>query len=378
MIDFNWLQLFADAGTVVNTLVNNGTSNYTNAYTGDAVAANPSTNTLAPELKTFYDTELLENARTEMFYAQFGRKQRLPKNGGTTIEWRKFNTFARASELKEGVIPTGQQFGSSSLTASISQYGTYTSITDKLEMRAYDNVILAATEEMGASAAATQETLIRNALLVGTNVMYCDNVDVNGNVLSTPTTPATMGAGGGSSNSDGWALLTPTMVNKAVTKMKKDRVPRINGKYYAVIHPSVAYDLRQSKEWIEVHKYAATSEIFNGEIGELHGCRFIEDTFAPILGDSYIYSGSTTYKNKSNGVTYATYFFGKDGFGIVDPEGGGLEMIIHDKDEIGGPLNQFSTIGYKFETNGATILYPERVLRVMSVSSYSATDEENK
>ncbi len=378
MIDFNWLQLFADAGTVVNTLVNNGTSNYTNAYTGDAVAANPSTNTLAPELKTFYDTELLENARTEMFYAQFGRKQRLPKNGGTTIEWRKFNTFARASELKEGVIPTGQQFGSSSLTASISQYGTYTSITDKLEMRAYDNVILAATEEMGASAAATQETLIRNALLVGTNVMYCDNVDVNGNVLSTPTSPATMGAGGGSSNSDGWALLTPTMVNKAVTKMKKDRVPRINGKYYAVIHPSVAYDLRQSKEWIEVHKYAATSEIFNGEIGELHGCRFIEDTFAPILGGSYIYSGSTTYKNKSDGVTYATYFFGKDGFGIVDPEGGGLEMIIHDKDEIGGPLNQFSTIGYKFETNGATILYPERVLRVMSVSSYSATDEENK
>ena len=378
MIDFNWLQLFADAGTVVNTLVNNGTSNYTNAYTGEAVAASPSTNTLAPELKTFYDTELLENARTEMFYAQFGRKQRLPKNGGTTIEWRKFNTFARASELKEGVIPTGQQFGSSSLTASISQYGTYTSITDKLEMRAYDNVILAATEEMGASAAATQETLIRDALLVGTNVMYCDNVDVNGTVLSTPTSPATMGAGGGSSNSDGWALLTPTMVNKAVTKMKKDRVPRINGKYYAVIHPSVAYDLRQSKEWIEVHKYAATSEIFNGEIGELHGCRFIEDTFAPILGDSYIYSGSTTYKNKSNGVTYATYFFGKDGFGIVDPEGGGLEMIIHDKDEIGGPLNQFSTIGYKFETNGATILYPERVLRVMSVSSYSATDEENK
>ena len=378
MIDFNWLQLFADAGTVVNTLVNNGTSNYTNAYTGDAVAANPSTNTLAPELKTFYDTELLENARTEMFYAQFGRKQRLPKNGGTTIEWRKFNTFARASELKEGVIPTGQQFGSSSLTASISQYGTYTSITDKLEMRAYDNVILAATEEMGASAAATQETLIRNALLVGTNVMYCDNVDVNGDVISTPTSPATMGAGGGSSNYDGWALLTPTMVNKAVTKMKKDRVPRINGKYYAVIHPSVAYDLRQSKEWIEVHKYAATSEIFNGEIGELHGCRFIEDTFAPILGESYIYSGSTTYKNKSNGVTYATYFFGKDGFGIVDPEGGGLEMIIHDKDEIGGPLNQFSTIGYKFETNGATILYPERVLRVMSVSSYSATDEENK
>ena len=34
MINFNWIQIFADAGTVVNTLVSNGTSYYTNAYTG--------------------------------------------------------------------------------------------------------------------------------------------------------------------------------------------------------------------------------------------------------------------------------------------------------------------------------------------------------
>ena len=76
-------------------------------------------------------------------------------------------------------------------------------------------------------------------------------------------------------------------------------------------------------------------------------------------------------------MTYATYFFGKEAFGIIDPEGGALEMIVKDKNQAGGPLNQFSTIGYKFETNGATILYPERLLRVMSCSSFSATDEVN-
>ena len=52
-------------------------------------------------------------------------------------------------------------------------------------------------------------------------------------------------------------------------------------------------------------------------------------------------------------------------------------MIIKSKEQVGGPLNQFSTVGYKFETNGATILYPERVLRVMSCSSYSAIDVVN-
>ena len=353
------LQLFAEAGTVVNA-----TGNYVNAYTGD-VTAFEGANTLSGELKTFYDTELLENARVELFYAQFAKKQALPANHGTTVEWRKWNPFAKANNLLEGVIPTGQKFGMSSKTGSINQYGTYATVSDKLELRAYDDVILGATEEMGASAAETQETLIRDALLVNTNVLYCDNITLaDGSVASTPTTPATMEA-----TATVMSVLTPDMVAKAVTKMKKDRVPTINGKYYAVIHPSVAYDLRKSKEWIEAHKYAATSEIFNGEIGELHGCRFIENVFAPILGDSY--------KNKAGGVTYATYFFGKDAFGIIDPEGGALEMIVKDKSQVGGPLNQFSTIGYKFETNGATILYPERVLRVMSCSSYSATDAVN-
>lgn len=358
--DFN-LQFFADAGTVVNA-----TGNVVNAYTGDTTEFTD-THTLAPEMKTFYDTELLENARIELFYAQFAKRQPLPANHKGTVEWRKWNTFERADKLKEGVIPTGQKFGVTAITGSIDQYGTYTAITDKLELRAYDDVILGATEEMGASAAETQEALIRDALLANTNVLYCDNINVETEAkVSTPTAPGEMEA-----TAETMSVLTPAMVNKAVTIMKKNRVPRINGVYYAVIHPSVAHDLRQSKGWIEAHKYAAPEELFNGEIGELHGVRFIENVFAPVLG------GEKTgdYKNKAGTMTYANYFFGKDSFGIIDPEGGALEMIIHDKGEIGGPLNQFSTIGYKFETNGASILYPERLLRVMSCSSFSGTDE---
>ena len=352
------LQFFADAGTLVNA-----TGNYVNASTGETTAFSGA-NTLSAEMKDFYDTELLENARVEQLYAQFAKRQPLPVNHKGTVEWRKWNTFAPASVLTEGVIPTGQKFGVSAITGSISQYGTYTAITDRLELRAYDDVILGATEEMGASAAETQEKLIRDALLTNANVLYCDNIK-DGAFVSTPTSCATM-----LDNATGRSVLTPAMVNKAVTILKKNRVPRINGRYYAVIHPSVAHDLRECEGWIEAHKYAAPEELFNGEIGELHGVRFIEDVFAPVLGGE-------DYQNAAGGVSYASYFFGKDSFGIIDPEGGALEMIIHDKGEIGGPLNQFSTIGYKFETNGATILYPERLLRVMSCSSYSAVDETN-
>jgi len=53
-----------------------------------------------------------------------------------------------------------------------------------------------------------------------------------------------------------------------------------------------------------------------------------------------------------------------------------METIIKDRSEIGGPLNQFSTVGAKFEM-GAGILYPERMLTLESLSSYSDLDDAN-
>lgn len=100
------------------------------------------------------------------------------------------------------------------------------------------------------------EYLIRDALLTGTNVLYCDNIKADGHQGGHPHQLRHHGRGGtsqsgGSAVEDGWALLTPDMVNKAVTKMKKDKVPTLAGnKYVAVIHPSVSYDLRSSKDWV--------------------------------------------------------------------------------------------------------------------------------
>ena len=120
------LQLFAEAGNVVNA-----SEGYVNAYTGETQGFSGENN-LSQELKTFYDTELLENARVELFYAQFAKLQPLPAGGGSKVEWRKWNTFEKAGILQEGVIPTGQKFGLSTRTGVINQYGTYTALSDRL------------------------------------------------------------------------------------------------------------------------------------------------------------------------------------------------------------------------------------------------------
>jgi N4-gp56 family major capsid protein len=344
------LQLFAEAGTVTNV-----TTGTVNSYTGTA----NNTDALSPTMKTFYDTELLENAREKLIFQQLGRKQALPAKHGKVVEWRKWNTLPAVEKLQEGVIPEGKKLGMTSMTVPIDQYGMYVTISDQLELHAVDDAILGATEEVGASAGESYDKLVRAVLMTGANVMFADIYDADGKYLSTPETRSELAAGKANV-----AYLTPKMINKVVTALKKNKVPTFaNGKYVAVVHPSTAEDLRESSAWISYHQYSATTEIFNGEIGELHGVRFIESNLAPIVKE-----GDT--------AVYLTMFFGKDAFGVIDPEGAGMETIIKTKNEVGGPLNQFSTIGTKFSM-GAKILYPERLLTLETLSSYSAVDEAN-
>ena len=217
-----------DAGTLVNT-----TQNYVNAYDGTTQAfAAP--NDLSSLMKTYYDTELLENARPNLIHAQFARKQPLPKGRGKKVEWRKFNTLADASALTEGVIPTGQKFGQSSMTASILQYGTYLTVSDQLELHALDNVILGATEELGASAGTSIDKRVRDTIVAGSNVQYCDKVSSAG--AHTAVT--------GRSGLDKTALLTPDEVRMldnqyAILFIRGER-PVLDFKYDILKHPNVA------------------------------------------------------------------------------------------------------------------------------------------
>lgn len=406
------LQLFAEPNTNVTT-------------------ANTPGNDLSPTMKEFYDTELLENARAELYFNQFGDEQPLPKGNGDTVEWRGFNTFGKAMKpLTEGVTPNGNKLSMRKIKQSIDQYGDYSTISDRLELEAVDNVILGATEEHGAQAGETLDCITRNEVLTGTHVMY---------------------GGGKTSRSQLTAAdrITPTLINKAATHLKKMKAPKIDGSYVAIIHPSVSEDLREDESWIDVHKYSATEEIFNGEIGKLHGVRFVESTEQKVYcgadlaansrtlavkgaisgGSEVTFDGGTveagtlvgrivliedsTYlvtKNTASTLTladplketpatlnlkdnaviypgeggkdgsavYACIFFGKKAWGVIKPTAESLQMIVKAKGSAGtaDPLDQRSTVGWK-ASHAAKILYQERVLRLEVGSSYSSIDEGN-
>lgn len=418
------LKLF-DAGTVINA-----TDGYRNAGTG-ALTSFQSGASLSAEMKDYYNTELIEIAGPVLAHTQFGKKQAIPKGNGKTIKWRKWSNFDKATTpLTEGVTPDGKKMNVTEINQTCDQYGDYVTITDVIDLTAIDNVVLEATDKHGENAGLTLDTVCRNELHKNTNIIYAPIV--SGGSVTPVTSRSAL-----TSN----AKLTPTLVNMAATFLKKNNAPKIDGYYVCLIHPSVSFDLRESDGWMDVHKYADTVEIFNGEIGKLHGVRFVETTEAKIncgedlcaasrnltlsasasastslsvsdtlvasalvgryilVGTSRVRvtanttnsitvdtavtasSGATVYPGEGGAAGVATYscmFIGKDAYGVVDITGGGTEIIVKQIGSAGASDPLEQRGSVGWKSLfAAKILVPEYMCAVECGSTYSSVDVAN-
>lgn len=297
---------------------------------------------LSVENKTFYDMTLIDEAQAALVHDQFAQKRDIPKNGGKTIEFRKFASLPKAmTPLTEGVTPDGKSLNVTAITATVSQYGDYITMSDILDLTAIDPVIVEATKILGRQAGMTLDTVTRNVLQSGTNVTYCPKIAEDGTETAVTSR----------ANLDTTCQLTVKVIQKVVAKLKGQNAPTIDGKYVSIIHPYAAYSLMRDPEWIEAHKYSAATNLFTGEIGEVAGVRFVESTEAKIY---------------ENGV-FGTLIMGANAYGTTEITGGGLETIVKPKGSAGtaDPLDQRSSVGWK-GIKTAEILIPNYIVRVES------------
>ena len=315
---------------------------------------------LTPEMKTFYDMTLIDEAGANLVHDQFGQKRPIPANGGMTIEFRKFAPLAKAvTPLTEGVTPDGKSLTVTSVTATVSQYGDYITQADVLELTALDNTIIEATKLLGKQAGSTLDTVVRNVLQSGTNVTYCPKI------VSGAETAVNSRA-----NLDATAQLTVDVVQQVVAKLRAQNAPTINGKYIGIVHPYVAYDLMRDPEWIDAHKYAQPENLYTGEIGEIAGVRFVQTT------EAKIYTGDG---RPSGLAVFGSLFLGDGAYGATEVTGGGLQTIVKQKGSAGtaDPLDQRSSVGWK-AIKTAEILVQNYIVRVESCSArFSATAAAN-
>jgi N4-gp56 family major capsid protein len=381
---------------------------------------------LSAEMKTFYDMTLIKLTEPQLVHDQFGQKKPIPQGKGKTIAFRKYDSLPKATTpLTEGVTPNGQKLSMSEISATISQYGAFIEFSDMLKLTAIDNNQVEAMELLAGQAGRTLDTITREELAGGSNVIYGGGKAARHLLV------------GGSSTATDNDYLTVDLIKKAVRFLKVQNAQKINGDFVAIIHPDNTYDLTNDPDWKVPHDYVDTANVYSGEIGKVGGCRFVETTEAKIFHGSdlasnsrtllcngavsagksvtfdggtvaasalvgrYVIIGGTKAKVTANTTTtltldtnvtaadnaviypgeggsegrdvYATLVIGANAYGVTELSGAGLEYIVKQLGSGGtsDPLNQRATVGWK-ATKVAKRLVEQYMVRIETTSTFEA------
>lgn len=303
------------------------------------------TSSLSAEMKEYYDKLLIKLAGPALVHDQFGQKRDIPRNGGKTIEFRKFAPLPKQlTALTEGVTPKGQNLTVTPITATLAQYGGFVLLSDVIQLTAIDRVVVEATELIADQAGRTLDTITREAINGENNAIYAGGAASRSAIAATNT-------------------LKVKDVMKAVATLKGFNAKPVDDSYVAIIHPYVSFDLMRDSEYTDMFKYTDAKPLYEGEIGKFSGVRFVETTEAKIWEHG-----------KDNAPTnfsvFSTLVLGKNAYGVTNIDGGGLEHIVKPLGSAGSsdPLNQRSSVGWK-SLKTAKVLVPEYMVRIESTVS---------
>lgn len=311
------------------------------------------TGSLSAEMKTFYEKRLLDQAEPLLVHNQFGDKYPIPAGSGKKIEFRKYSALPKAlTALTEGVTPAGNSLTVTTVEGTVKQYGDWIQLSDMLQMTAIDNNVVQATKLLSSQAGRTLDTVTREVLAGGTNVIYAPKV-VDGaetEVLSRSTlTPE--------------CVLTPFVVMRAAATLEAMNTPKIDGSYVLITHPYCRETLQESPGWVDVVKYKEGNNTFSGEIGKIGDVRVVTTSEAKIINDSTcpVMEESTYYS------VFTSLLLGANAYGVTMLENGGLQHIVKQLGYGEDPLNQRSSCGWK-ATSVAVRLCEEYMVRIESLS----------
>ena len=295
-------------------------------------------NALTAQQRIFYVKNLLRRYTPNLQFAKYATKDTVARRQGLTVNWRRFSAMAAiTTPLTEGVTPTGQGLNASAITATMQQFGGFVQGSDVLDFAAIDPVLVETSELLGEQAALTINTLVRDVVAAGTNVVF-----------ATGTARNQVGAA---------HVLTSLLVRSARRVLRRNSVPpAVGGDYIAFVHPDGVFDLTGDSAWVNAAQYAGATRIFDGELGRLWGVRFIETTLAPV----WVGAGLT------GADVYGTIIVGRGAYGTPELSGeSSPDIIVHQVGSAGtaDPLNQRWTAGWK-ATHVTRRLAEEALVRI--------------
>jgi N4-gp56 family major capsid protein len=271
---------------------------------------------------------------------------------GSAVTFTIFNDLAVAdTALTETSDVTAVAMSDSQVTVTLAEYGNAVSTTAKLRGTSFLDVDAAAANIVGYNAGISIDTVIRDVINGGSNVIY---------------------GGGGATDPAGRTtvqvedVIEANDVRKVVAALRGANAVSFGGMYIGYIHPDVSYDLRRETgvaSWRDPHVYSDPANIYMGEIGAFEGVRFIETPRGKIFANASNGSGSAGTID-----VYGTLIMGRQALAkahsIVDGNGPFPRVV---RGPVTDSLMRFQPIGWYWL--GGYGLFREASLRRVESSS---------
>lgn len=292
-------------------------------YTTPSDAGN---NRLTNENAEFYQRVMLDALYNSVVFMPYGKKYPIPKNAGATTSWRRLEMPAVTSTaLTEGITPDGIDLTVNKVSATVQQFGTWTKITDLLDMTGKDPLVTEVSSMFGDHAGLSMDIVIRDIIAAGTNTQFANS----------RASRATLAAGD---------VLTTTEIQKARATMVKNNVKKLklpNGQmgYLAFVHPDSATTIFNLQEWKDQNTYVDVKNREAGIVGQMYGIYFMEANTAP------------TFTNGGAGSNLAgksMIIIGAEAFGVPDIAGSSKpEIMVFTEGSTENPMGLYSTVAWK-------------------------------
>lgn len=278
---------------------------------------------LTEHMSIFYDKMFLERAKMVLRYDIGADVKKIAKNMGKSVYWNRMSPLAVATTpLTEASNPLDVNMTSTIVSATVAEYGNWTKVGSLYSMTSIDEGLKEHVEVHAQNAGETIDTLIKNELAGGGTTQIVNGVAAVSSIATSDT-------------------LDGAEIRKVYRNLFLAKAPKFeDGLYRAIIPASCVHDLRGDTEWLDAYRYTDASPIRSGDVGTLHGIRFVETNNEEVTADA----------GAGNVDVYTTFVFGKHAYGTVDLAGQSGQRIIVKNPSTGdtsNPLDMFSTIGWK-------------------------------
>lgn len=271
-------------------------------------------------LQKFFILTLTKRAVPYLVLFEDAQMTTLPKNSGgfglndQSVSFRKFSALwdplvdgaTEPDPLDEGVIPDGKDLEITEVGAGLKQYGDWIKVSDLAESASVDGILVHAAEALGEYEGQKLHRVMLYALESTTNTWWGDGaagIDTDVEITAA-------------------MKLTPAILRKMVRTMKRNNAARFSdGFYHMIIDPYQAHDLLESTEFVDIAKYTGGvaaqggPNLLTGELGKGWGVRFKEA------------NELLTGVGALGAVTYHSYMYGPNGFGMLDLAGMAVRKI---------------------------------------------------